>query len=56
MIHKATVVAPSNIALIKYWGTRDRDSTLPFNRSLSMTLRTCTSPETPQRAAHFQVP
>ncbi len=43
MTHKSTVVAPSNIALIKYWGTRDRDSTLPFNRSLSMTLETCTT-------------
>jgi diphosphomevalonate decarboxylase len=41
MTRKVTVVAPSNIALIKYWGTRDRDRTLPFNSSLSMTLREC---------------
>ena len=41
MSHKATVVAPSNIALIKYWGTRDLDQTLPFNPSFSMTLREC---------------
>ena len=43
MSGKATAVAPSNIALIKYWGTRDRVETLPFNPSLSMTLRECTT-------------
>lgn len=41
MSRKATVVAPSNIALIKYWGTSDLERTLPFNPSLSMTLREC---------------
>jgi len=41
MSRKATVVAPSNIALIKYWGTRDLAETLPFNPSFSMTLREC---------------
>jgi diphosphomevalonate decarboxylase len=43
MSRKSTVVAPSNIALIKYWGTRDLGETLPFNPSFSMTLRECTS-------------
>ncbi len=43
MSGKATVVAPSNIALIKYWGTSDRVETMPFNPSLSMTLRECAS-------------
>jgi len=43
MIGKATIVAPSNIALIKYWGTRDLNRTLPFNPSFSMTLRHCTT-------------
>lgn len=38
---KATVIAPANIAFIKYWGTQDWDRTLPFNPSLSMTLRRC---------------
>jgi len=38
---KATVVAPANIAFIKYWGMQDRDQTLPFNPSISMTLREC---------------
>jgi diphosphomevalonate decarboxylase len=38
---KATVIAPANIAFIKYWGTEDWERTLPFNPSLSMTLREC---------------
>jgi diphosphomevalonate decarboxylase len=38
---KVTVVAPSNIAFIKYWGTRDLERTLPFNPSLSMRLCRC---------------
>jgi diphosphomevalonate decarboxylase len=38
---KATVIAPANIAFIKYWGTADWERTLPFNPSLSMTLREC---------------
>jgi diphosphomevalonate decarboxylase len=43
MSRKSTVIAPSNIALIKYWGTRDLGETLPFNPSFSITLRECTS-------------
>lgn len=35
--------APSNIAFIKYWGTRDLKGPVPFNRSLSMTLNACRS-------------
>ncbi len=46
MTGKATVIAPSNIALIKYWGTRDVNETLPYNRSLSMTLSHCTTTTT----------
>jgi diphosphomevalonate decarboxylase len=34
----ATYEAPPNIALIKYWGVRDRGLALPFNSSLSVTL------------------
>lgn len=37
----ATVEAPSNIALIKYWGAKDLDRALPYAPSLSMTLRSC---------------
>ena len=35
---KATAIAPSNIALIKYWGNRDDGLRLPANSSLSMNL------------------
>jgi diphosphomevalonate decarboxylase len=38
VIAKATVVAPANIAFIKYWGARDLDLALPVNPSISMTL------------------
>ncbi len=33
-----TAFAPSNIALIKYWGKRDAELNLPFNSSLSLSL------------------
>lgn len=35
---KATAKANTNIALIKYWGKRDKDLFLPMNSSLSITL------------------
>ncbi|MFI5413407.1 MAG: diphosphomevalonate decarboxylase [Candidatus Lutacidiplasmatales archaeon] len=34
----ATYEAPPNIALVKYWGVRDRERALPFNSSISVTL------------------
>jgi diphosphomevalonate decarboxylase len=40
---KVTVDVPANIAFIKYWGAIDLDRALPCNRSLSMTLDTCTT-------------
>lgn len=40
---KATVVAPSNIAFIKYWGARNLRRAVPVNPSISMTLSTCVS-------------
>lgn len=36
-----TAIAPSNIALLKYWGKRDAAMQWPANDSLSMTLSTC---------------
>jgi len=51
MSRKVTAVAPSNIALIKYWGTSDLERTLPFNPSLSMTLRECVSRTTVESIA-----
>ena len=35
---QVTRSAPSNIALIKYWGKRDSSANLPINSSMSMTL------------------
>lgn len=40
---KATLVAPSNIAFIKYWGARNLKRAVPVNPSISMTLSTCVS-------------
>ncbi len=37
-MNEATYEAPSNIALVKYWGLRDVARALPFNSSLSVTL------------------
>jgi diphosphomevalonate decarboxylase len=35
---EATYEAPPNIALVKYWGARDREHGLPYNSSISVTL------------------
>lgn len=43
VMEKISVAAPSNIALIKYWGMSDSRQTLPNNPSLSMTLNHCVS-------------
>lgn len=39
----ATVVAPSNIAFIKYWGARNLRRAVPANQSISMSLSVCVS-------------
>lgn len=36
---KAKVKAHSNIALVKYWGKEDEELIIPFNGSISMTLK-----------------
>ncbi len=43
MSAKATVEAPANIAFVKYWGASDLERAVPWEASLSMTLRTCVS-------------
>lgn len=40
---KATAVAPSNLALVKYWGARDLTRGVPRHPSISMTLSRCLS-------------
>lgn len=35
---KATAIAPSNIAFIKYWGNADPQLNIPYNNSISMNL------------------
>ncbi len=45
---KATATTNANIALVKYWGKRDKKLILPYNSSISMTcdgLRTTTTVE-----------
>ncbi|MFH0949345.1 MAG: diphosphomevalonate decarboxylase [Candidatus Aenigmatarchaeota archaeon] len=34
---KATAIANANIALVKYWGKRDKELILPYNSNISMT-------------------
>ena len=48
---KATATAGSNIAIVKYWGTRDAALNLPANGSISLTLDTATTTTTVQFAA-----
>jgi diphosphomevalonate decarboxylase len=38
MGRKASAIANSNIALVKYWGKRDEELILPYNSSISVTL------------------
>lgn len=40
---KATVIAPANIAFVKYWGAADLERALPLHPSISMTLRCAVS-------------
>lgn len=54
MMNKVTVIAPSNIAFLKYWGAVDLDQALPANVSLSMTLSRCVTRTTIERLSNEQ--
>lgn len=51
---KATAVAPSNIAFIKYWGRTDEDLRLPANSSISMNLSELLTRTTVEFSPDFQ--
>lgn len=36
-----TIIAPANIAMVKYWGARDLSEAIPNHASISMTLDRC---------------
>lgn len=46
MSARVTWSAPSNIAFIKYWGTKDTERVLPYHASISMSLEVCRSTTT----------
>src|SRR5258708_95435 len=51
---KATAVAPSNIAFIKYWGVKDEILRLPKNGSISMNLSNLLSTTTVEFNKNFK--
>lgn len=51
---KVTVVTPSNIAFIKYWGKKDEDLKIPANGSISMNLSNLLTTTTVEFSSDFK--
>jgi len=51
---KATALAPSNLAFIKYWGKKNEELTLPENGSISMNLSNLTTTTTVEFSPDLQ--
>ncbi|MBI2020596.1 diphosphomevalonate decarboxylase [Candidatus Daviesbacteria bacterium] len=51
---KATAIAPSNIAFVKYWGKKDEILRLPLHGSISMTLSNLLTTTTVEFSSDFK--
>jgi len=53
-VHKATAIAPANIAFIKYWGVSNKKLIIPANDSISMNLSNCVTTTTVEFSPLFE--
>ncbi len=54
MTLKATCIANSNIALVKYWGKRNEEMVLPYNSSISITVDDLEAKTTVEFSKNYQ--